>query len=91
MIVTDLTESRITIAKELGFETIRAAKMNPVTEILKLTSGIGTDLVFECVGHPSTIRQLTGIGRERAQLIIVGMFKEIAPIDLFQIQRKEQK
>jgi (R,R)-butanediol dehydrogenase/meso-butanediol dehydrogenase/diacetyl reductase len=56
-----------------------------------LTQGRGADLIFECVGHPSTVDQMIDIGRAEAQFVIVGAFKEPAPLDLFRMSRNEQR
>jgi 2-desacetyl-2-hydroxyethyl bacteriochlorophyllide A dehydrogenase len=90
VIVVDLAQSRLQLAREFGFETILASQINPVDEIRAMTDGVGVDIVFECVGHPSTIPQLTAITKERGQIVVVGLFKELAPTDWFQVQRKEQ-
>ena len=91
VVVVDLQETRLRTAQQLGFETILASQVNPVDAVQAMTDGAGMDVVFECVGHPSTIPQLTVMAKEQGQIVVVGLFKELASIDWFQVQRKEQR
>lgn len=91
VIISEVSDFRAEIAIGLGFETIRALQDDPVKRILEATGDLGADLVFECVGHPSTTSQMIEMGRPEAQLIVVGAFKEPPPVDLFRLSRKEQR
>ncbi len=57
IIASDLLDTRLKLAKELGAtHTLNAGKVNPVEEIKKIT-GNGVYYAFECIGRADTIRQ----------------------------------
>jgi len=89
VIISDLIESRLKIAKEMDFKIVYAKGDDSVDQFLQISPG-GVDLVFECVGHPSTINQIMGVGKVKAQIVIVGMFKELAQVDFFKLSKKQQ-
>ena len=91
VIVSEVSPSRIKLARSLGFETVDASGEDASEKLLSYTNGRGFDLIFECVGHPSTVNQLIELGRPEAQLIVVGAFKEPPAFDLFRMSRKEQR
>ncbi len=91
VIVSEVSSSRIKLAQSLGFETVDASQADSNGQLLGYTDGRGFDLIFECVGHPSTISQLIELGKPEAQLIVVGAFKEPPALDLFRMSRKEQR
>ncbi|HBF38921.1 MAG TPA: zinc-binding dehydrogenase [Firmicutes bacterium] len=88
--ISEVSDFRVENALKMGLDTIRARQDDPVKRILAETEDRGADLVFECVGHPSTTEQMIEMGRSEAQLIVVGAFKEVPPVDLFRMSRKEQ-
>ncbi len=91
VLVSEISASRAGIAAELGFVTVHAAGADPVSRVRELTRDRGADLIFECVGHPSTIDPMIEMGSAEAQFVVVGAFKEPAPLDLFRMSRKEQR
>ncbi len=90
IVISEVSDFRVDNALKLGLDTVRARQEDPVKRILADTGERGADLVFECVGHPSTTGQMIEMGCPEAQLIVVGAFKEIPPVDLFRLSRKEQ-
>ena len=82
IIVTEIAPARIASARELGFTVLNAADPDLVTQVLELTSGRGSDIVFEATGHPSVTPNLMELVKIRGQIVQVGIFKEPVPIDL---------
>src|SRR5215217_4030456 len=87
VIVVDVVESSLRIAKELGaFAVINSTKENARAEIMKLTDEKGADIVFECVGGEhmaETLDLATSSTRIGGKVIIVGGFeKGDTPISL---------
>jgi len=55
IIISDLVDERLQLAKELGAdETINAKHEDTVKETKKLTKGYGADVVIEAIGLPAT-------------------------------------
>jgi (R,R)-butanediol dehydrogenase/meso-butanediol dehydrogenase/diacetyl reductase len=91
VIVSEVSPSRMKLAQSLGFQTVDVSQADSSARLLNYTDGKGFDLVFECVGHPSTVKQLIEMGKPEAQLVVVGAFKEPPALDLHFMSRKEQR
>lgn len=58
VIVVDLKQSRLDLARELGAtDVINAATAEPVAAIMALTGGQGAAFSIECTGVPAVVRQ----------------------------------
>ena len=82
VVVTEVAQSRITVAQELGFSVLNAASENLVEQVLESTRGWGGDIVFEATGHPSVAPYLMELVRIRGQIVQLGIFKQPVPIDM---------
>ena len=87
VMIADVVESSLAIAKELGADhVINTAKENLVEKIFELTGGRGVDIAFECVGGEhmqETLQLATEATRIGGKVIIVGGFeKGKTPISL---------
>lgn len=89
VLVSEASEDRLGVARELGFTAIDA-KADPVQAILERTHGEGADLCFDAAGHPAVAEILTRLTRVRGQIMLVGSYKKPAPVDLQSIVFKEQ-
>ena len=59
IIVTDLIEHRLKVAKTLGAtHTINVAKQDPVSELTNITKGELADVVIEAAGEPETVNEM---------------------------------
>jgi len=58
VIAVDTWELPLSIASSLGADyTINASKSNVVEEVMKITSGIGVNVVFDTVGKSETVKE----------------------------------
>ncbi|OGV54683.1 MAG: hypothetical protein A2017_19385 [Lentisphaerae bacterium GWF2_44_16] len=65
---------RLDKARELGFETvINVAKTNLVDTVMKLTNGLGADLVIECSGAPPAIAGTVDLVRKKGKICAIGL------------------
>jgi len=65
LIAVDVTDEKLAIAKQLGAtHTINASQVDPVTEIQRLTAGIGVDYSLEAGGTTHTIEQAFAVVRD---------------------------
>ena len=78
VIITDVVESSLKLAKELGADlTINREKEDVYTKVMEYTKTRGADICFECAGGesmPDTLPQATKIVRRGGQVVIVGGF-----------------
>jgi L-iditol 2-dehydrogenase len=69
--VTDIDESRLRLASELGATSVIASP-EPVTQLLELTRGIGVDVAVEAVGRTETVRAAIKSVRKGGTVVLVG-------------------
>jgi len=89
VIRTDMEDSRLSLAKELGADhTINVTKEDPVESIKELTGGYGVDVAIEAVGKPAAITQAMRATRRGGRLVIFGVSPEdavwnVRPFELY--------
>lgn len=93
MVVVDLFEKRLEMAKRLGATAVINAKEENVEErIRELFNGEGADIVFETAGSPHTIEQTSHFARRGGTVVLVGMASQaVLPYNLQQVMQKELK
>lgn len=72
VIITDIDERKLAIAKEMGFITINSKKLNPVAEIMKLTGNQGAQNVIEACGLPQTFLQALEVASRAGEVVFMG-------------------
>lgn len=87
--VSELNPYRIGLLKELGFDVINSAETDPVEAIMKKTIGKGADVVFEVTAHPAGIETALKLPRTRGRIVVVGIFADPPPVNLFNVFWKE--
>ena len=89
VIQTDMEDSRLSLAKDLGADhTINITKEDPVESIKELTGGYGVDVAIEAVGKPEAITQAMRATRRGGRLVIFGVSPEdavwkVRPFELY--------
>ncbi|MFX1535632.1 MAG: zinc-binding dehydrogenase [Promethearchaeota archaeon] len=90
IVVTDLQENRLALAKDLGAtQVINAAKEDPTTILLKEKPFEGWEIVFEAVGHETTMRQALDIVRKGGKVTVVGVFGTETTVIMGNVQDRE--
>ncbi|MGE5587674.1 MAG: zinc-dependent alcohol dehydrogenase [Clostridia bacterium] len=90
VIVTDVNERRLALARELGADyTINVREADPVARLHGMFGRDGIDLSFECVGIGPTVRQAILANRKGTKVIIVGVFEEEVPVPMGLVQDRE--
>ena len=87
VIVIDVVDSSLDIARQLGASAvINAKKEDAAAQVMKLTGGRGADISFECAGGeqmPETLDLAASVTRIGGKVVIVGGFeKGKIPIEL---------
>jgi 2-desacetyl-2-hydroxyethyl bacteriochlorophyllide A dehydrogenase len=72
---------RQSVARSYGFEVANPGS-DPVEEVRNVTAGDGADIVFDSAGHPSVASAVTAAARIGGTIMVVGVYKEPAAIDL---------
>lgn len=88
VVLTDPSPWRRSVAREFGFDVVAPDEsMDGIAH--DLTEGEGFDLVFDAAGFPAVAAELTQVVRVRGQIVVVGVHKAPAPLDLRQVCFKE--
>lgn len=71
--VTEISKTRADVARKLGADQVFNPKeVRAVDEVVKLTKGLGADVVFECVGRPDTIQSAQKAVRKGGKVMQIG-------------------
>ncbi|UCG03480.1 MAG: alcohol dehydrogenase catalytic domain-containing protein [Candidatus Heimdallarchaeota archaeon] len=90
VLITDVSEYRLEIAKKVGIDyTINPIKKNLSEEIVKAFGPDKADLIVECVGSNQTIDDAIENARKGTDIIIVGVFSHKPVVDLATVQDHE--
>lgn len=96
VIICDVVESALELARELGADAVVNSATEDVVERVKaFTGGRGADIVFECAGGesmPQTLPQATRMVRRAGKVVIVGGFdagETAIPLEWQRIQMSE--
>ncbi len=74
VIVTDLLDYRLDMAKQLGAtHTVNASREDVATAIAEITSGQGADVVIEACGRAETTNQVWQVLRPEGLVILFGL------------------
>ncbi|MGD0549596.1 MAG: alcohol dehydrogenase catalytic domain-containing protein [Candidatus Bathyarchaeia archaeon] len=89
-LVSDVLDSRLNFARLFGADaTIDASTMDAVAQVQRMTSGRGVDVALEAVGLEQTARQAVSSVKEAGRVVLVGLFEEMARLNILQIALKE--
>ena len=90
IIVTDILDSRLDLAKKLGADiAINPREKDVAEEILKMTDGNGVDVSIEVVGIQATIQQALASVKKGGTVIAVGLLEKNMEIDMMKVVSSE--
>jgi (R,R)-butanediol dehydrogenase/meso-butanediol dehydrogenase/diacetyl reductase len=87
--VVEPDPSRRQLARELGFEALDPTTDDVAGTIADATEGAGAEVVFEVSGSPAGILAATKHAGLRGRIVVVAIFPEPQPVELFDIFWKE--
>lgn len=90
VIVSDINEFRLDVAKKLGADVaVNPAKSDLRQTVLKETDSRGADVTFEAVGYADTFQAAISVTKIGGQLVAVGNLQKMAEFDLQQFVASE--
>jgi L-iditol 2-dehydrogenase len=82
LIVLDMVEARLDMAKEYGADLVfNPSKVDVVKEIEGLTEGYGCDVYIEATGHPSSVIQGLKMIRKLGRFVEFSVFADPTTVD----------
>jgi 2-desacetyl-2-hydroxyethyl bacteriochlorophyllide A dehydrogenase len=91
VILSEVNESRLELAKSLGLEGVNPINEDLVEEVRALTDGAMADCVFEVSGSASGVEVMTELPNVRGRIIMVAIHPEPKPVNLFKFFWSELK
>lgn len=73
VIIVDVIEKRLAVAKGMGAITLNAKECDVPAEIKKLTDGKGAQVVIDCAGTNTTICQTVHVAKAGGTIVWVGL------------------
>ncbi len=91
VLISEVNESRVTKAKEMGLEAINPVTTDLVTYVKEKTEGRLADVVFEVAGVQATLDIMTEVAGIRGRIVMVAIHGQSKPVNLFKFFWKELK
>jgi len=85
----DVDAKRLSIAENLGFETINSMQHDPVQRARDLTDGIGANVAIVAAGAPQALTQACELVRKGGRIHSVGIFSKPVELAVTSLVRKE--
>lgn len=89
VVVSEVNPFRIKLARELGIEVVNPAEADLVALVEEQTGGAGADVVFEVSGSKAGAEMMTRLPRTRGRIVVVAIFAEAPPVELFKFFWRE--
>jgi len=90
VIVSEVSETRLAIARKLGFTALNALEVNVAEEVWKMTGSKGAEVVFEVSASQPGIETMTEAAAVRGRIVMVGIVGGRKPeVDLFRFFWRE--
>ena len=89
VVVSEINPFRLRLLQELGLEAVNPNETDLVALVEERTGGAGADVVFEVTAHPTGAAMMTKLARTRGRIVIVGIFSDPVPVDLFRLFWRE--
>ncbi len=90
VIITDINDYRLGIAKKCGIDATLNPERQDLGEAITREFGISrADIIFECVGSEKTLTTAVTNARKGSLIIIVGVFSSRPEVDMGLVQDRE--
>ncbi len=90
VLITDLSENRLQIAKKCGIDlAVNVSFENLEAKVGEYFGRNGADAILECVGVEETITVAIHLARKGTDIVVVGVFGEKPCVDIGLVQDKE--
>jgi len=89
VLVSEINPHRLALARELGVEAVNPRDTDLLQAVADRTAGAGADVVFEVSGSAAGASTMTQLARTRGRIVVVAIFAEAPPVDLFRFFWRE--
>jgi 2-desacetyl-2-hydroxyethyl bacteriochlorophyllide A dehydrogenase len=88
-ILSEINSHRLRLAAALGMEAVNPDETDLVAHVRERTGGAGADAVFEVSGSAAGARAMTELACIRGRIVVVAIFPNPQPVDLFKFFWRE--
>lgn len=90
VMITDVSDYRLSLAKSLGVEhTVNTKNNDFKTELIKAFGPDKADVIYDCAGNDITMNQAIQNARKGSTIILVAVFSKMANVDLAKLNDSE--
>ena len=89
VLLSEVSAFRLEKARQLGLATVNPQEEDLEKRVGAWTEGAGADVVFEVSGSSAGAEAMTRIAKVRGRIVIVAIFAQAPPVDLFQFFWRE--
>ena len=89
VVISEVSADRLALASELGLDTVDPGSRDVAEHVDSLTAGAGADVVFEVSGSAAGALEMSRLACLRGRLVVVAIFPEPQPVNLFDFFWKE--
>ena len=89
VLVSEVNSYRLELAREFGLEAVNPTEVDLVELVEEKTGTAGADVVFEVSGTRAGAEVMTQLPRTRGRIVVVAVYAEPAPVDLFRFFWRE--
>ena len=89
VIISEVNETRLSLAREIGFKVINPVNENIEKVINDCTDNKGANVIFEVSGSSSGVTAMTKCAAVRARIVMVAIHGKPQSVDLFQFFWRE--
>jgi len=89
VLISEINEFRLSLAKDMGFETFNPLEGDLVEYVNSQTDETGADIVFEVTASDPGAKVMTELVRPRGRIVLVGIYTGPKEINLFKFFWRE--
>lgn len=89
IIISDISEERLKLCEEFGFETVNSQNKNLAEYVANTTKGEGVNIVYECSGARAGAEEMTYPVCTDGMICLVGVHKEARSVALSDMHFRE--
>jgi L-iditol 2-dehydrogenase len=90
LLITDISEYKLEKARQCGLvHAVNTRKVKLQDAIQAVMGPDKADLIFECVGHQTTIHEAVQNARKGSTIVVVGVFSAAPQVDMGLVQDRE--
>ena len=90
IIISDHSEERLKLCRELGFDAVNASQTTVSNYVMEQTDGNGTDYVFECSGSAKGMLEMSIACKIGGTICLVSVPKQLREVNLRDVNFREQ-